>query len=96
VKRTTILAEEELFADAKRLAEREGKTFTQVVHEALAEYVTARRRPRKLSIVGIAHGPGNVAERVDQILLDELDAPQGWSPSRPSMRRFRRGPGAPT
>lgn len=79
MKRTTILANDDLYLEAKRLAERDRKTFTQLVHEALAEYVAARRRPRTLSIVGIGHGPGNVAERVDEILRSEIDPREGWS-----------------
>lgn len=79
MKRTTVLAEESLLWEAKKVGEREGKTFTQVVREALAEYVAARRRPRNLSIIGIGHGPGNVSEHVDEILRAEIHPIYGWS-----------------
>ncbi|HEY3118355.1 MAG TPA: type II toxin-antitoxin system VapB family antitoxin [Chloroflexota bacterium] len=79
MKRTTILADESLLWEAKKLAEREGKTFTDVVREALAEYVAAHRRPRKLSIIGIGHGPGNVAEHDEEILRREIHPIYGWS-----------------
>ena len=80
MKRTTILAEEELLLAAKDLASREGKTLTNVFHEALAEYVVAHRQPRRLSIVGVGHsGRGDISERVDEILRAEAEAPLGWN-----------------
>lgn len=86
MKRTTILADEQLLIEAKQLAIREGKSFTDVVREALAEYITAHRRPRQLSIIGIATGGEPLsAEEIDEILKSEIDPIEGWSPRRPKI-----------
>ncbi len=83
MKRTTILADEALLVEAKYLAAQEGKTLTAVVHEALAEYVAAHRRPRSLSILGIGRsGESDISERADEILAAEIDPAGGWSPRR--------------
>jgi hypothetical protein len=86
MKRTTVLAEESLLLDAQHLAKQMGVTFTDVVREALAEYV-ANHRPRRqaLSFEGIARrGPDAgdnrpLAERLDQALRAGVTAPGGWS-----------------
>lgn len=85
MKRTTILADEALLVEARSLAAREGKTFTDVVREALAEYVASHQRPRKLSIIGIGMSevPFTSAEEMDEHLRDGLDRIEGWSPRRP-------------
>ena len=85
MKRTTILADEGLYLEAKHLAEREGKTFTRVIHEALAEYITAHRPTRDLpDWVGMGDsGDPLWAERDEEILAAEIDPIEGWSPRRP-------------
>src|SRR5713226_4336303 len=84
MKRTTILAEEGLLLEAKYQADREGKTFTKLVHEALAEYITAHRPARELpEFVGMGHsGDGTIAARAEEILAAEIDPIEGWSPRR--------------
>jgi hypothetical protein len=84
MKRTTILADESLLLEAKYQADREGKTFTRLIHEALAEYITAHRPPRQLpDFVGMGHsGDGTIAARAEEILAAEIDPIEGWSPRR--------------
>ena len=84
MKRTTILADEGLYLEAKHLAEREGKTFTWVIHEALTEYITAHRPEQGLpDWVGMGHsGDPTWAERDEEILAAAIDPISGWSPKR--------------
>ena len=90
MKRTTILADEQLLVEVKYVAARDGKTVTQVIHEALAEYLVAHSRPRQLSIAGIGHSEaGEVSERVDEILRAEVDPVAGWSQGQSSGRGAR-------
>ena len=94
MKRTTILAEEELLLDTKYLAKQLGKSFTDVVREALTEYLAAHRpQERILSIEGIGWGGGpdhederGLAERLDDILRNQVDPGEGWSPRRATDR----------
>ena len=82
--RTTILADDELMLEIKHLAFQQGKTFTQVAQEAFREYLTAHRpAKRRISFAGIARsGQPDLAERVDEILMEEIDPITGWSPGR--------------
>jgi hypothetical protein len=83
MRRTTILADEQLLVEARYLAERQGRTFTDLVQEALREYIRAHRAPRQLSIIGIARSnEPNVARRDEEILAAEVDPIEGWSPRR--------------
>jgi hypothetical protein len=83
VKRTTILADDELLLEVKQLAARQGKTVTAIVHEALAAYVADYRSSRPLSFIGIGHsGDPQLAERADAALRAEIDPIEGWSPRR--------------
>ena len=102
MKRTTVLADEALLLDAKYLAKQLGKSFTDVVREALAEYVVSHRpgRKRVLSVEGIGHGPGaepgderDLAERLDDMLRTEIEPDGEWSPRRsPEARVPDAGP----
>lgn len=83
MKRTTILANEELLLEAKYFAAQQGKTLTTVVREALAEYLAAHRKPRRLSFIGIGRGGEPLtAEQMDDVLRTEIDPREGWSPRR--------------
>jgi len=96
MKRTTILADEGLWLEAKYLADREGKTFTHVIHEALAEYVAAHSAPRRLpDFIGMGHsGDPTLAQRVDEILAAEIDPIEGWSPRRKREKSEENHPSA--
>ena len=83
MKRTTILADEQLLYEAKILAARRGTTLTAIVREALASYVAEQRTPPALSLIGIGHsGRTDTANWVDEILAAEIDPIEGWSPDR--------------
>lgn len=74
MKRTTIFLDASLERRLKQLARREGKSFAQVVREAMAQYIAqpkAGGRPEGLpSITGMGAGgsPYDVSERVDDFL----------------------------
>ena len=78
--RTTIRLDDQLLAEAKRLAARTGRSLTAVVEDALREVVArqsdgGRRSPVRLTTVG---GPG-VLPGVDlddsAALLDLMESP---------------------
>ena len=83
MKRTTILADEQLLYEAKILASRRGTTLTAIVREALASYLAQERTPPALSLIGIgSSGVSDTSKRVDEILAAEIDPIEGWSPRR--------------
>ncbi|MBI2938996.1 MAG: type II toxin-antitoxin system VapB family antitoxin [Chloroflexi bacterium] len=86
MKRTTILADEDLLLEVKHLAAQEGKTLAEAVREALRAYVQAHRQPRRLSFVGAGRsGEPSVVRREESILTAEIDAIEGWSPRRRAL-----------
>jgi metal-responsive CopG/Arc/MetJ family transcriptional regulator len=85
MKRTTIMADDELLLEAKYQAEREGRSVSALVQDALREYIETHRPKRRLlsaGIVNIDWSPS--AEELDRILIDGLDPIEGWSPDRPA------------
>jgi len=86
MKRTTIMADEDTLLELKAIAHQQGKSTSQVVREALAEYVVTRRTERHyknplLALVGLGESDGetNVSERAEEILAAEIDPIRGWS-----------------
>lgn len=79
MKRTSILLDPGLLAELERLARREGVPTSQVIRRALQEYVAAREPAvRDLpGFVGIGRGPGDVADRVEEILAGETGGSAG-------------------
>jgi Ribbon-helix-helix protein, copG family len=77
MKRTTIFLDESLERRLKQRARREGKSFAQVVREAMAQFVArpvpgARPLP---SFFGIAPGgEPDLSERVDEYLWKDPHA----------------------
>ena len=94
MERTTILADEQLLHEARYLAKAEGKTLTTVVREALAEYVAAhRKRRRVIPFAGVGDsGDPKLHEKIDDIIQAGLDPIEGFSPRRyrGSTRHVRR------
>jgi metal-responsive CopG/Arc/MetJ family transcriptional regulator len=76
MKRTTIMLEPALLAELERLARRSGRPTAHVIRESLERYVADERdregKPKLPGFVGMAAGGGNVAERADEILREEL------------------------
>lgn len=88
MKRTTILADEELLLEAKHLAEHQGRTLTSLVQEALRDYVRANHPPRTLSFAGAGRsGQPRLAHKDEAILAEGLSEIEGWSPRR-AVRRM--------
>ncbi len=59
--------------ELERLARRAGRPTAHLIREAMERYVTTESQPRDLpGFAGIGHGPGDVAERAEQILETEL------------------------
>jgi len=75
MKRTTIFLEERLLERARGFARREGKSFAQVVREAVASYIAGGSGPRSgprgrlPSFAGkFSGGSKETSERVDDLL----------------------------
>lgn len=61
--------------ELENLARQEGRPTAHLIREAMERYVADRRQPRALpSFVGMGRGPGDVAERAEEILEQELPA----------------------
>lgn len=75
MRRTSILLDPGLLAELERLARRDGRPTSQVIREALEAYVAGRRdAERRLpGFVGIGQGPGDVSERIEELLADESE-----------------------
>jgi metal-responsive CopG/Arc/MetJ family transcriptional regulator len=60
MRRTSILIDPGLLAEAERIARRQGRPTSHVIREALEQYVNAEReQTRELpGFVGIGRGPG--------------------------------------
>lgn len=69
MKRTTIMADDELLDEARRVAQREGVSLAEIIRQGIE--LRIRQRPRRLSFIGaFASGePGHTAAR------DSADAP---------------------
>ncbi len=71
MRRTTIFLEDRLLKQAQRYAARHGKSFAQVVREAVAAYMTegGTMKSKLPSVAGkFASGRTDVSERVDELL----------------------------
>jgi len=86
MKRTTIMADEDTLLELKAIAQRQGKSTSQVIREALAEYVVTHRADGRhknplLALVGLgeSNGETDVSERAEEILAAEIDPIRGWS-----------------
>lgn len=81
MRRTTVFLEEALLKRARRLADRDGKSFAQVVREALAAYVAAGpagQRDAASALPSVAglfdSGHTDTSERVDELLWKDPHA----------------------
>jgi predicted transcriptional regulator len=69
VKKTSIYLEPELDRALARVAAAEGITKAKVIRRALERAVADVRRPR-ITAIGVADGPGDVADNVDRYLAE--------------------------
>lgn len=82
MKRTTIIADEGLLLEIKQLAEEQEHSVSDVIQEALREYVKSRRRARRgrISFAGAGHsGHADVSETAEEILESGADRGRGWN-----------------
>ena len=80
------MADEGTLLELKAIAQRQGKSASQVIREALAEYVVTHRAEGRhknplLALVGLGESDGetDVSERAEEILAAEIDPIRGWS-----------------
>jgi metal-responsive CopG/Arc/MetJ family transcriptional regulator len=86
MKRTTIMADEELLLEAAHLARQQGRSLSAIVSEALRAYLAAQRPARRISCAGIVNVPMSLsAAQMDRDLIDGLDPIEGWSPDRSGL-----------
>lgn len=81
MKRTTIVADEGLLLEIKQLAEEENHSVSEVIQEALREYVASRRQARRGMISFLASGKSgctDVSEKAEEILEADADRREGW------------------
>lgn len=69
MERTTVYLPEDLKRALEHKARSEGRSEAQVIRLAIAE-ATAEYRAYPKPHVGIFHGPGDLAERVDELLAE--------------------------
>ncbi len=67
MKKTTLYLEPDVDRAIARLAARQGVSKAEVIREALREVAGRMDRPR-ITAIGVAHGPGDVADNVDRHL----------------------------
>jgi len=80
MKRTTVLADEGLLLELKLQARREERSVSDLVRDALQEYLrTHRTSVKRLSFRnGGTSGETDVAERAEEILAREIKRESGW------------------
>jgi hypothetical protein len=89
LKRTTVVADEALLLEARHQAEREGRSLSALVQDAIRAYVKEHRPRRRISFIGIGESDGTpwTVEEQNQALIDGLDPIEGWSPDRSALRQ---------
>ena len=71
MKRSTIFIDEELEAEIRHLARIKGRKLSNVIREALKEYVEKRKNRKGLSFVGIGRsGHRNISGTFEKRLWD--------------------------
>jgi hypothetical protein len=79
MRRTTVFLDDGLLRRARQYAQREGKSFAQVVREAVASYLARGSEPtsaaRLPSFAGrFSRGDTDTSERVDDLLWQDPHA----------------------
>ncbi len=83
MKRTTVMIDEETLLELSQIADERNVSTSQVVREALAEYViVARSEQRSVrplpSFIGIGEGPADLSARAEALLAQHTDLERGW------------------
>jgi predicted transcriptional regulator len=69
VKKTTLYLEPDVDRALGRVAESRGVTKAEVIRTALRDVARGLERPR-IRAIGLTHGPGDVADNVDEHLAE--------------------------
>ncbi len=79
--RTTILLDDNLLLEVRSIASRKGTTTTDVIKEALTEYVRKQPAQGLPSFTGIGRskgkGAGRISENIDESLRRKIDPYEG-------------------
>ncbi len=83
MKRTTIIVDEEILLELAQITAGRGLSTSEVIREALAEYVAAGRagqpaNRRLPSFVGIGQGPTDLGQRAEDYLDQLTDPKHDW------------------
>ena len=87
MRRTTILADPGLLTNLEEIARRDGLPTSHVIREAMERYVAARRSDALAdlpALVGMFEGAGDVAERDEEILREEMPAAAEAAAAKPA------------
>jgi len=72
MKRTTVKLSDDLDARMRHEAERRGVTVSQLTREAIESYLGVGARRRLLAAGAGRSGQGDISERIEEILREEL------------------------
>lgn len=83
MKRTTIMVDEGTLLELSQIADERGTSASQLIREALAEYVVAARADQQAtrplpSFVGIGEGPADLSARAEELLEQLTSLEHGW------------------
>ena len=83
MKRTTIMVDEGTLLELGQIADERGTSASQLIREALAEYVVAARSDQRAirslpSFVGIGEGPADLSVRAEELLEQLTSLERGW------------------
>lgn len=83
MKRTTVMVDESTLLELGQIADERGTSASQLIREALAEYVIAARSdPRAVrplpSFVGVGEGPADLSARAEELLEQLTSLERGW------------------
>lgn len=81
MKRTTVFADEDVLLELKQLARQQGRPVSDLMREALEQYVGSRRgdRPRlPFKAIG-SSGLGDLASRADEYIAQGMTRSEGWT-----------------
>ena len=83
MKRTTIMVDEGTLLELGQIADARGTSASQLIREALAEYVVVARSDQRAmralpSFVGIGEGPTDLSARAEELLEQHTSLEHGW------------------
>lgn len=77
------MVDEEILLELGQIADERGTSASQVIREALADYVTVARSGRRAarplpSFVGVGEGPADLSTRAEELVEQLADLKGGW------------------